>query len=238
MRLLVVTAVQAELEAVLHPLAPPTACEVGPHQAAAVTSGAGDLVVVAAGVGSAASASVAAAALALDAYDVVLSLGVAGGFRGRAAVGDVVVADRVVVADLGVESPGGFLSTADVFGVDAEWALRTPYPPGVARRLTDAGLAVRTGAVLTVSTVTGTDERAQRLAAAHPTAVAEAMEGYGVLTACRAHGTPFGEVRSVSNVVERRDRAAWDVAGALRTLSAVAAALFAAPLPMAAEEGS
>lgn len=228
MRLLVVTAVRAEADAVLRGLGRGGARPLGPYAASATPTPAGELVVVAAGVGSAAAAAVTATALTLDAYDVVLSLGIAGGFRDRAAVGEVVIADRVAVADLGADSPEGF---EQLSGVDCEWPLTAPDPGAVAERLVADGLVARTGGILTVSTVTGTDERAEQLAVSHPTAIAEAMEGYGVLTACLPRGVPFAEVRSVSNVVERRNRGAWDVKGALDTLSAAAAALFSAPLP-------
>jgi futalosine hydrolase len=73
--------------------------------------------------------------------------------------------------------------------------------------------------VLTVSTVTGTAERAAELAARYPGAAAEAMEGFGVAEAARLHGVPVLEVRAVSNAVGPRDRAAWRVPQALTALS-------------------
>jgi futalosine hydrolase len=227
-RLLAVTAVEAEAHAVLRDLDDAAGTAIGPYAAWSLPTPAGQLVVVAGGIGPAAAAAVTATALSLASYDVVLSLGIAGGVRGRADVGDVVVADRVIAADLGADSPEGFQLLP---GSAGEWPLTVPDPLVLAERLSTAGLRVRTGGVLTVATVTGTEERAALLAAAHPGAVAEAMEGHGVLTACLAHTTAFVEVRSVSNVVERRNRAAWDVRGALEVLSAAAAALFAGPLP-------
>ena len=77
----------------------------------------------------------------------------------------------------------------------------------------------RTGAVLTVSTVTGTAERASELRARHPRALAEAMEGFGVAEAAAAHGVPVLEIRAVSNPVGPRDRAAWRIGDALTTLT-------------------
>src|SRR5262249_45354759 len=67
------------------------------------------------------------------------------------------------------------------------------------------------GAVLSVSTVTGTASRAADLAARHPDAVAEGMEGWGVATAADLFGVPFAELRTVSNLVGPRDRAAWRI---------------------------
>ena len=81
------------------------------------------------------------------------------------------------------------------------------------------------GAVLTVSTVTGTAAGTQALATRHPDAVAEAMEGYAVAVAATQAGLPFVEVRAISNVVGPRDRGAWRLGDALTALGRAAAAL-------------
>jgi futalosine hydrolase len=67
--------------------------------------------------------------------------------------------------------------------------------------------------------VTGSAARAAELHARHPGALAEAMEGFGVAEAAVAHGTPVAEVRSVSNPVGPRDRAAWRIGDALAALT-------------------
>src|SRR5690349_6302949 len=93
MRLLVVTAVEAERAAAVRGL-----------------GGAdGSVTVLAGGVGPAAAAATTANALVRGSYDLVLSAGIGGGFAGRAAVGSLVVADQIVAADLGAESGDGFL---------------------------------------------------------------------------------------------------------------------------------
>jgi futalosine hydrolase len=52
-------------------------------------------------------------------------------------------------------------------------------------------------------------------------AAVEAMEGFGVLRAATLAGVPAVELRVVANEVEEDDRERWDIAGALRVLSAV-----------------
>ena len=64
---------------------------------------------LAGGVGPARAAAAAGTALAVAALRPGLSAGVGGGFAGRAGPGDLVLADRVVHADLGAGSPDGFL---------------------------------------------------------------------------------------------------------------------------------
>lgn len=69
----------------------------------------GPVTVLAAGTGGPAAAAGTAVALSVASaagapFSLVLAMGVAGGFRGWAEIGDIVVADRIVAADLGAES--------------------------------------------------------------------------------------------------------------------------------------
>lgn len=228
--LLAVTAVDAELAAVVRDLGPAGPCRVGPYDGVALRTAAGELVVVAGGVGMAAAAAAAATGLALlPGCAAVLCLGIAGGFDGRAAPGDVVVATEMVGADLGAwspaspESPGGFLTLAEL----ALGETVLPAGPGAAALAARAGGVA--GPILTVAAVTGSDERAGELARRWG-ACAEAMEGFGVAVAARPYGRPVYEVRAISNACGRRDRAAWDVPGALDALSRASARLFAEEL--------
>lgn len=95
----------------------------------------------------------------------------------------------------------------------------THRPPEALVRDAVAATGARRGAVLTVSTVTGTAARAAALRERHPTALAEAMEGFGVAEAAALHGVPVLEVRAVSNPVGPRDRAAWRIPDALAALT-------------------
>ncbi|ULO07791.1 futalosine hydrolase [Paenibacillus sp. 19GGS1-52] len=207
-RVLIVTAVAAERDAVLRGL-----------------QGSGRFHVVAAGAGTAAAAAGTAAALAAGAYGCVISAGIGGGFPGVAPVGSLVVASEMIAADLGAETPEGFRSAAELgFG-----SVSVPADSGTVQAVTAAlaaaGLNVSTGPVLTVSTATGTAETAAALAARHPGAAAEAMEGHGVAVAAMALGLPVLELRAISNAVGPRDRAAWKIGEALEALEAAAAIL-------------
>lgn len=207
-RVLVMTAVEAEREAVLRGL-----------------KGDGRFRVALAGVGPAMAAARTAAALAGGAYGLVISAGIAGGFPGRAEIGSVVVASEIVAADLGAETEGGFLGLDELgFGsaraaVDAELAGR------LAQALELAGLAVALGPALTVSTVTGTAASAAERAARVPGAAAEGMEGYGVAVAAAELGLPVLEIRAISNPVGPRDRSAWRIGDALASLETASSIL-------------
>jgi futalosine hydrolase len=230
-RLLVVTAVPAEADAVLRgvPADAPGAVEI-PLPGGRTLRRRGPADVLAAGVGPAAAAAATATALALagtdDPYALAVSAGIAGGFAPRAGLRDAVVADGIVAADLGAESPdapGGFADVAELGFGRARHA--TAHADLLTRALRAAGLAVAAGPVLTVCTTTGTAARAAELKARHPDAVAEAMEGFGVAEAAAPFGVPVQELRTVSNAVGPRDRSAWVIGDALAALERVFAAL-------------
>jgi futalosine hydrolase len=144
----------------------------------------------------------------------VVSAGIGGGFLPHAPVGSLVVADEITAADLGAETADGFLPVTELgFGTV------THRPPGALVRQAAAAAGARVGTALTVSTVTGTAERAAVLRARHPRALVEAMEGFGVAEAAAVHGLPVLEVRAVSNPVGPRDRAAWRIGDALTALT-------------------
>jgi futalosine hydrolase len=228
-RLLVVTAVAPEAAAVLRGLpsgpdpSPTHADGYGPDVEVPLPGGHllhrhGPVDVLAAGVGPAAAAAGTATALALAAhpYDLVVSAGIGGGFAPLAPLGAVVVADLIVAADLGADTPDGFATVTELgFGRVSH---ATSHAPAVAAALRAAGLPTAVGPVLTVSTVTGTAARAEELTRRHPGAVAEAMEGFGVAEAAAGYGTPVLELRAVSNAVGPRDRAAWRIGEAFASL--------------------
>ncbi|WP_137995173.1 futalosine hydrolase [Streptomyces vilmorinianum] len=168
-------------------------------------------------------------------YDLVVSAGIGGGFQPLAPLGSVVVADAIVSADLGAQTPGGYLTVEELgFGRSVH-----PVDGALTRRISAAltrGEQAHTVApVLTVSTVTGTAERAAELAGRHPGAAAEAMEGFGVAEAAAAHGVPVVEIRAVSNAVGPRDRGAWRIGEALdslrRTFQLLSHTVFVEPAP-------
>ncbi|WP_097970658.1 futalosine hydrolase [Streptomyces sp. gb14] len=221
MRVLVVTAVPVERDAV-------TRAFGGAEERVAVPGAElhrrGAFDVLAGGAGPAAAAAATAFALASGApssrasasapYGLVVSAGIGGAFTPVTPLGSLIVADGIVAADLGAETADGFLPvTALGFGRD-----RFTPPPALVREVA-AATGAAAGPVLTVSTVTGSAERTGALLAAHPGALAEAMEGFGVAEAAARADVPVLEVRAVSNAVGPRDRDAWRIGDALAALT-------------------
>jgi futalosine hydrolase len=229
---LVVTAVAAERDAIADGVGSPHAVTAGPYASArrCETNGA-DVLVVAGGVGPAAAAAATAHVCATEDVSLVVSMGVAGAFASaRLRHGDIAVATSIVAADLGAMSPERFL---DLTALGLDGGATVDCPPALVAsardRLAAAGLHVAVGAILTLSTMTGTAERAAELMSRHG-AVAEAMEGAGVAHVAALHDLPVLEVRTISNEVGLRDRTSWDLVTALTSLGVAAGALLRDPL--------
>lgn len=250
-RVLIVTAVDAEKEAVLRGLGDQAAerfdviaAGVGPASAAAGTAAALAFASAAAGAnalaqGSAAPSQTDAAQASAassrpgplagtgltPAYTLVVSAGIGGGFPGRADVGSLVVADAMVAADLGSQTPDGFLSVDELGFGSSRVAADAVLAARLRHELQRAGLAVSGGTAVTVSTATGTAETAAELLRRVPDAAAEGMEGFGVATAAQQFGVPALELRAISNAVGPRDRDAWRIKDALDALQAASSIL-------------
>lgn len=180
-----------------------------------------DVDVLVTGVGMVATATWSSRALSRERYDLALNLGVCGSFGRELTPGTVVhvVSDRL--AELGAEDDDAFLSIHEMHLLDEN------EPPFVNGRLVNqappisatlASLPAVNG--ITVNTVHGRDQSIAAVTARFAPQV-ESMEGAAFMYACLVHGLQFAQVRSVSNVVERRNREAWKLAEAVASLGAV-----------------
>lgn len=207
-RILIVTSVTAERDAVKRGLQEEQAIEI--HVC---------------GVGPAAAAAYTAKALASAQYDLVINMGIAGGFSGKAEIGSLVIADNIVAADLGAESSTGFLSLEQLGFGRTSISVDAKLLTDVKEALQQTDLTIYTGTILSVSTVTGTAATALEFAERIPQARAEAMEGFGVATAALLHQLPVLEIRAISNLVGPRERSLWRIDEALHSLSVASSAL-------------
>ena len=219
MRVLVVAATEAELSPLEAGLRRVSA--VGPrvtrYQAASH-----DIDVLISGVGMVATATWCSRVLSAERFDVALNLGVCGSFRPEIFPGAVVhvVSDRL--PELGAEDGDAFLTVQDMklLGDD-----EFPFTGG---RLVNASppvlgplASMRAVNGITVNTVHGNDESIARVTKRLSPDV-ESMEGAAFMYACLIQGVPFAQVRAVSNMAERRNRAAWKLTEAITNLGTVA----------------
>ncbi|WP_343073199.1 futalosine hydrolase [Salicibibacter cibi] len=200
-KILIMTAVEAEKEAVER--------GIGEVQ---------NINVALSGVGPAQAAARTAFALTKDDYDMVISAGIAGGFKNRAEVGDVVIGERLIAADLGAESSESFLPIDELGFGSNEIAADASSTQQMSARLRENGQKVRSGTIVTLSTVTGTEDTAAMLMQRFTDARAEAMEGFGVATAAAEKNLSVLEIRTISNLIGLRNKENWNIKEALATL--------------------
>lgn len=203
-RILILTAVPAEKEAVLRGLH-----GLRTHQT---------IDVMAAGVGPVAAAANTAKLLAARSCKLVISTGIGGGFSPRAEVGTLVVANEIVAADLGVETLEGFSSFDELGFGSTRIQVDLTLVSRLTAALQEAKLSVVTGPIISVSTATGTAASAAERSRRIPGVAAEGMEGYGVALAAHIYGVPALEIRAISNQVGPRDRNSWRIKEAFEVL--------------------
>jgi futalosine hydrolase len=212
----------------------PELAHVGPELSVASTGGhvatrsrAGQLVdVLVTGVGMVATAARCAQAFGRQRYDLALNVGVCGSFDRALPIGTVVqvVVDRL--SEMGAEDGDRFLTVHDLKLIDENefpftgGALLNDYRPGNAAL---EGLPRVRG--ITVNTVHGREASIEDVktkftwprSGLGPPQV-ESMEGAAFMYAALIAGVPFVQVRAVSNVVERRNRANWNIPLAIDNL--------------------
>jgi futalosine hydrolase len=205
MRLLVVTSVPAEAEAIGFIAAPP--------KSSVIVSGIGRT-----NAAAATTEALIRAAVGREPFGAVLSAGVAGALPapgGRAAIGQVILASVSVYMEEGLMTPRGFVNTAAMgFPLGDFEGNGVPADEGLLDRL---GAHFRTDVIATVATCSGTDAAAAEVAR-RTGAAAEAMEGAAVVHAARRLRVPAIELRAISNTTGDRSRQVWDLATGLRAL--------------------
>ena len=216
MRLLLVTATELEIAPLLARLTPAShslerwaSFNYGPHH----------VDILATGVGMTATAVWCARVLATQSYDLAVNLGVCGSFTPSCPPGTVVNVTTDCLPELGAEDGEKFLTIQEL------GLLRPDEPPFTHGRLVNpdpaphpAIGALRAAHGITVNTVHGNADSIASVVARHAPEV-ESMEGAAFMYACLVAGTRFAQVRAVSNMVERRNRAAWKLREAVDALN-------------------
>ena len=153
---------------------------------------------------------------------LALNVGVCGSFRKSLTLGSVVhvVSDRLV--EMGAEDGGAFLTIQQLELLGAD---EFPFTGGC---LVNGSAPFLTGLAelpavcgITVNMVHGDDPSIARVIEQFNPDV-ETMEGAAFMYSSLIHRVPFAQIRAVSNVVERRNRAAWNLAEAITSLNTAA----------------
>jgi futalosine hydrolase len=196
-RILIITAVQAEADAIGIP---------------------SDVLVVVGGIGRTnAAASTTESIMADGPFQWVISAGIAGALpESNLKIGDIVVSNKCVYAEEGLETPDGFQNIESMgFSLGNFTGNDVPVDPQMLEQLSAIGTVAQ---IATVATCSGSTKQAE-LIAARTGCVCEAMEGAAVVHAAHRFNVPAIEIRAISNTTGDRDSQRWDIELALRNLS-------------------
>ena len=217
MRILVVTATDAEVAPLVASLVP---ASTRSSRLKSYTHGYRAVDILTTGVGMVATATWCSGVFARERYDLVLNAGVCGSFRPALPPGAVVHVTTDRIADFGAEDGATFLTVQQLQLLNAD---EFPWTSG---RLVNSAPPINeplqrlpVGDAITVNTVHGDDATIARAVERYNPHV-ESMEGAAFMYACLVHGVPFAQVRAVSNIVERRNRAGWKLREAVEALGA------------------
>jgi futalosine hydrolase len=151
--------------------------------------------------------------------DFALNIGIAGSYNADFGIGEVVVPVSDCFADSGIESPDGFATLGEAGLVNPD---RFPFKGGcifVKNCYSDLALSfLKPASAITVNCATGTLETREKLVIKFNPDI-ETMEGATFFYICSGEKLPFLALRGISNIVEARNKAGWNITLALQNLT-------------------
>ncbi len=154
-------------------------------------------------------------------YDVAFNFGIAGSFDREINIGEVVNVVEDVVSELGGENAGLFMKFDDLI-IDKKSVEKTIWQVKNYRIYLNAVTGIlRRVKGITVNTVHGNDESIKKVIQLfHPDV--ETMEGAAFLYFCRDRKIKSAQIRCISNYVESRNTALWNIKLAIENLNKTA----------------
>jgi futalosine hydrolase len=150
-------------------------------------------------------------------YDMVLQAGIAGSFTPALKNGSVVVVEKDVFADIGVQEKGTFLSLFDMgFLAPNEFPYNGSWLVNQSDTLAASQLPTAVG--VTINKITDETSQIHTLSMKWHPAV-ETMEGAAFHYVCLQQKVRFLQLRSISNAVGQRDKGKWDLLLAVANLN-------------------
>jgi futalosine hydrolase len=223
MRILIVAATLAEIKPLLErmPLAGSPAGDVVVYQYNKVT-----IDVLITGVGMVATSFFTGRQLMSQNYDLAINAGIAGSFNESLPPGSVVHIVKDHFPDMGAEDGDRIMSLFELGLADPD---KHPYTGGkLVNGQLRAGVFFNNQVIsgltkaesITSNTVRGSVAGIERIRRTFHADI-ESMEGAAFFFACMSGHHPCLQLRSVSNMVEVRDKSRWEIALAVKNLNQV-----------------
>jgi futalosine hydrolase len=149
-------------------------------------------------------------------YQFVVNVGIAGSLSNELNIGDVVSVVSDEFADLGIEKENEFLTLFETGFMDEN---EFPFEHGILKASESNGLfGLKKVRGITTNISHGRTSSIAEIKSKFSAQV-ESMEGAVVLYVCNWFGVPCFQIRSISNYVESRDSAKWNIPLALEKLN-------------------
>ena len=146
--------------------------------------------------------------LSENSYDLVINMGVAGCFNSAIKIGDTIEVIEDTLSEIGYENEIEFneftdLEITNTFRVEGKTNLKKVKG-------------------ITVNTVHGKENSIAKIVSRVNPDV-ESMEGAACFMVCKKFNIPCMQIRAISNKVEKRNKAHWDLPLAIKNLNATVA---------------
>lgn len=149
-------------------------------------------------------------------YRLVLNIGIAGSLTNDLSIGEVVAIISDEFADLGIEKENEFLTLFETGFMDAN---EFPFEQGILKSSDWNGFfQLKKVRGITTNKSHGRTSSIAEIKSKF-TAQVESMEGAVVLYVCNWLGITCCQIRAISNFVESRDSAQWNIPLALENLN-------------------
>lgn len=161
------------------------------------------------GVGMTATAYALGKALAMNTYDEIINIGIAGAIDRTLALGEIVAVKSDTFYELGAEDGDTFIPIEELgFG-------KSIYTSGENNDI----LNLKNVHAITVNRVHGDQNSIDKIIERLPNIGIESMEGAAVYYVCTQENIPCLQIRAISNYVERRNRSNWRIDLAIENLN-------------------
>ena len=148
-------------------------------------------------------------------YQVVINIGIGGSLTSELSIGEVVNVVSEEFADLGIEKKDEFLTLFETGFIDLN---EFPFEHGLLKASDSNGLFnLRKVRGITTNKSHGRESTIAEINSKFPAQV-ESMEGAAVFYVCNWLGISCYEIRAISNYIEPRDSAQWNIPLALENL--------------------
>ena len=146
-------------------------------------------------------------------YSLIINAGIAGSLNPSIKTGNVVHVISDCNFDFGAEDGDSFLPATEISLLPAnELYLRNTYESSKVIN------SLKKVNAITVNKVHGSEKSIQLLKTKIKADI-ESMEGAAFFNAVRKQDSPYVQIRSISNFVERRNKANWEIENAIESLN-------------------